>query len=155
MEYDEKKQMLRPVDTRMLTAREATVYFLQELLKGKAVPGEIIIGEPAERDTAWKENFRRHVREILEEVYGVKPQFLPEPFAVFQYYRLYEQVFSAESKPETVLIIDIGGGTFNSCVIGTTEAGYLAGVELNPCHMVSRLISVADLSRSGTPRDSG
>jgi hypothetical protein len=90
------------------------------------VPSEIIIGEPAERDTAWKENFRRHMREILDEVYGVRPQFLPEPFAVFQYYRHYERVFSAESKPEVVLIIDIGGGTFNSCVIATTEAGALS-----------------------------
>lgn len=122
--YDVLKH--RTTDIRTLSAKEATTYFLQELLRGVKVPGEIIIGEPAERDQAWKDNFRRHMREILEEVYGVKPQFLPEPFAVFQYYRHYEQVFSAVNRPETILIIDIGGGTFNSCIIATTESGYLS-----------------------------
>ena len=92
----------------------------------KLTTSEIIIGEPAERDTAWKDNFRRHMREIIGEVCGIRPQFLAEPFAVFQYYRHYERVFSAETKSETVLIIDIGGGTFNSCIIGTTEEGALS-----------------------------
>jgi molecular chaperone DnaK (HSP70) len=113
-------------EVKTLTAKEVTIYFLKELLKNIKVPSEIIIGEPAERDNAWKENFRRHMRDVLDEVCGIKkPQFMPEPFAVFQYYRHYEQVFSAQSKPEIVLIIDIGGGTFNSCVISTTEAGAL------------------------------
>ncbi|MBN2059510.1 MAG: hypothetical protein JW882_03740, partial [Deltaproteobacteria bacterium] len=129
-EYDEKKRRTSVIPEKTLTAKEATIYFLQTLLKDVSVPSEIIIGEPAERDTAWKDNFKRHMREILSEVCSVRPQFLPEPFAVFQYYRHYERVFSAETKSETVLIIDIGGGTFNSCIIATTEEGALLVIPL-------------------------
>ena len=126
LELNEKKK-LTTVNTRMLTTKEATMFFLRELLNDVKVPSEIIIGEPAERDSTWKENFRKHMREILGELFGInKPQFLPEPFAVFQYYRHFQHVFSKENESEIVLIIDVGGGTFNSCIIGTTEEGALS-----------------------------
>lgn len=125
-QYDEVKKTHITVDAQMLTAKEVTIFFLKEFLKDLDMPKEIIIGEPAERDTVWKENFRKHMREVFEQLYHIKPQFFPEPFAVFQYYRHYEGIFRAESKSEAVLVIDIGGGTFNSCVISTTEEGYLS-----------------------------
>jgi len=125
-QYDELKKTHVTIDTQMLTAREVTIHFLKEFLRDIELPEKIIIGEPAERDKIWRENFRRHMREIFEELYHVNPQFFYEPFAVFQYYRHYESVFGSENKSETVLIIDIGGGTFNSCIIGTTEEGYLS-----------------------------
>ncbi len=124
--YLESKKTSVTIDARSLTAKEVTVFFLKEFLKDLQMPKEIIIGEPAERDTVWRENFRRHMRDVFEELYHITPQFFPEPFAVFQYYRHYESTFRTESVSETVLIIDVGGGTFNSCIISTTEEGYLS-----------------------------
>jgi Fic family protein/molecular chaperone DnaK (HSP70) len=113
--------------TEMLTAKEVTIRFLRELLRTLDLPRHIIIGDPAIRDQAWKDNFKRHMREIFDEI-GVRDQvsFFPEPFAVFQYYRHYEKIFPKVPKSEVILVIDIGGGTFSSCIIKTTEQGYLA-----------------------------
>lgn len=108
------------------TAKEATQRFLQTLMAKVKVPGKIIIGEPAIREQAWKENFRRHIREAFSEIGLAEPQFFPEPFAVFQYYRHVEKGLPVTDHPELVLIIDIGGGTFNSCIIRTTDQGLLA-----------------------------
>ena len=109
-----------------LSAKDATVEFLRQLLKDYDLPDEIIIGEPAVREDKWKENFRRHVREVFDTLNLPNPRFFPEPFAVFQYYREYEKIFPAKEEPEIVLIIDYGGTTFNSCIIRTTEMGHLA-----------------------------
>ena len=118
----------KPGEAKTLSAKEATVNFIAELIKTiKEFPKEVIIGEPAIRDDIWKENFRRHMREVFVELQSdVQVQFFPEPFAVFQYYRHYEKIFPALQSPEIVLIIDIGGGTFNSCIIRTTSEGNLA-----------------------------
>ena len=52
------------------------------------IPEQVLIGEPAIRDRTWKENFRRHMREVFKELnLGATPIFFPEPFAVFQYYQ--------------------------------------------------------------------
>ena len=112
-------------NTRTLTAKEATIRFLQELLRDVKTPKEMIIGEPARREQAWKDNFRKHMREVCKEGLGLAPQFFPEPFAVFQYYRQVEGIIP-NTGSATVLILDIGGGTFNSCIISTTEEGYLS-----------------------------
>lgn len=55
---------------------------------------------------------------------NTQPLFFPEPFAVFQYYR--NEYLEKSSSSEIVLIVDIGGGTFNSCIIKTTDDGYLS-----------------------------
>jgi molecular chaperone DnaK (HSP70) len=86
----------------------------------------VIIGEPAIRDETWKANFRRHIREVFEDLRLSDPFFFPEPFAVFQYYRHVEKNLPVVDRPEIILILDIGGGTFNSCIIRTTEQGLLA-----------------------------
>lgn len=107
------------------TAKEASLHFLKELLKNIEMPEQVLIGEPAIRDQAWKENFRRHIREIFNELdVSAQPLFFPEPFAVFQYYR--NEYLQKSSTSEIVLVIDIGGGTFNSCIIKTTDDGYLS-----------------------------
>ncbi|MHC5074751.1 MAG: Fic family protein, partial [Planctomycetota bacterium] len=107
------------------TAKEAAMHFLKTLLKDVELPDQVLIGEPAIREQAWRENFRRHIREIFQEMdLGVTPKFFSEPFAVFQYYR--NEFFPKTSKSEIVLVIDIGGGTFNTCIIKTTDEGYLS-----------------------------
>jgi hypothetical protein len=108
------------------SAKEAATRFLQTLFANIEMPEKIIMGEPAIRDQTWRENFRRHVREVFDELKIQPPEFFPEPFAVFQYYRHVEGSFPVVKEPEIVLIIDIGGSTFNSCIIRTTEAGLLA-----------------------------
>ena len=127
-----KKYWLAPTgeyskSTETLTTKEVTVLFIRELLRGLELPEKIILGEPAIRDQTWKENYRRHMREVFTEL-GITAQlsFFPEPFAVFQYYRHYEQVFPKEPKSEVIMIIDVGAGTFNTCIIKTTEQGFLA-----------------------------
>jgi molecular chaperone DnaK (HSP70) len=49
---------------------------------------------------------------------------LPEPFAVYQYYRYGEKhPLVAERRRHHALVIDFGGGTFDVCVITTTKEG--------------------------------
>ena len=108
------------------TAKEAAQRFLNTLFKGVQLPDKLIVGEPAIRDQAWKEHFRRHMREVFAGLGLSEPSFFPEPFAVFQYYRHVEKVLPVSDRAEIVLIVDIGGGTFNSCIIRTTEQGLLA-----------------------------
>jgi molecular chaperone DnaK (HSP70) len=116
--------------------------FLRTLFATIQLPEKVIVGEPGERDQTWRENFRRHMREVFSSLELGQPEFFPEPFAVFQYYRHVANVFPVAKQAEIVLIIDIGGGTFNSCIIRTTEQGLLArggataiplGIQAEPC----------------------
>jgi len=108
------------------TAKEAAVQFLRTLFAGVQLPEKIIVGEPGVREEGWLSNFRRHIREVFSELGLNQVDFFYEPFAVFQYYRHIAKLFPVAKHSETVLIIDIGGGTFNSCIIRTTEEGLLA-----------------------------
>lgn len=117
---------LRDTKVEVLTAKEAAVKFLQTLFSKVEMPESVIVGEPAVRDDTWKANFRRHIREVFSEVGIQQLDFFPEPFAVFQYYRHFAKLLPLSKQPEIILIIDIGGGTFNSCIIRTTAEGSLA-----------------------------
>ena len=109
-----------------LAAKEAGIHFLRLLFEKIRRPEKVIVGEPAIRGQAWKENFRRHMREVFAEVGINQLDFFPEPFAVYQYYRHAAKILPLAKEAEIVLIIDIGGGTFNSCIIRTTIQGQLA-----------------------------
>ena len=124
------------------SAAEAARRFLRTLFATIQLPEKVIVGEPGVRDQTWRENFRRHMREVFSSLELGQPEFFPEPFAVFQYYRHVANVFPVAKQAEIVLIIDIGGGTFNSCIIRTTEQGLLArgsataiplGIQAEPC----------------------
>ncbi len=132
------------------TAKEIATEFLRLLLaKLPNAPQKLIFGEP-HMPTQWRENFRGHLREILKEL-GVQevPQFFPEPFAVFQYYRHMEKLIPEGDQPLTVLIIDFGGGTFNTCVIQTTKRGDLArsGITSKPLGIDSCPVAGTALDR--------
>jgi Hsp70 protein len=109
-----------------LSAEEAARRFLRTLFATIQLPEKVIVGEPGIRDRIWRDNFHRHVREVFSSLELGQPEFFPEPFAIFQYYRHIASVFPVAKQAEIVLIIDIGGGTFNSCIIRTTEQGLLA-----------------------------
>jgi len=108
------------------TAKEVTKLFLSELLKDVVTPDKLIIGIPAVRESTWRSNFRKHMEEVLRELGYNNVDFFFEPFAVFQYYRHYENKFPFQAQSEIILVIDIGGGTFNSCIIQTTNEGNLS-----------------------------
>lgn len=52
------------------TAKEAGQRFLETLFRDIKSPDKFIIGEPAIRDQTWKENFRRHMRELSSSSVG-------------------------------------------------------------------------------------
>jgi len=108
------------------TAREVTSLFLKELLDNIELPPRIIVGEPAVRENNLKENFRKNIRDVFTDLGYKNVDLFFEPFAVFQYYRHYENYFPAVNKSEIILVIDLGGGTFNSCIIATTNDGKLS-----------------------------
>jgi hypothetical protein len=72
----------------------------------------------------WLSNYRGNLKRILGGERYKSVEFLPEPFAVFQYYRhgLRHPSVSGRGK-QNVLIIDFGGGTFDVCIVETTKEG--------------------------------
>jgi molecular chaperone DnaK (HSP70) len=91
------------------------------------IPARILVAEPLSfqvegRDKDWLANYRSNLRRILNRYDSV--EFLPEPFAVYQYYRYGLRVPSlVERKKHIALILDYGGGTFDACVIESTHDG--------------------------------
>lgn len=113
------------------SAKGAALHFLERLFTGVQMPEKVIVGEPAVRNETWRENFRRHMREVFSELGIAQLDFFPEPFAVFQYYRHVAKAFPVAKGAEIVLIIDIGGGTFNSCIISRILALITASATLD------------------------
>jgi hypothetical protein len=72
----------------------------------------------------WLSKYRKNLERILGGEKYDKISFLPEPFAVFQYYRhcLRHPAVAGVGK-QNVLIVDFGGGTFDVCIIETTKEG--------------------------------
>lgn len=93
----------------------------------KKYPAKIIVAEPlsfqiASKNKNWLRYYRDNIKRILFAYEDV--EFLPEPFAVYQYYR-YGQKFPQlhESKKHIAFIVDFGGGTFDACVIESNNDG--------------------------------
>ena len=89
---------------------------------------QLIVGIPpstTSESKQWREIYKRRIEQALGRIGLRKPRFWPEPFAVFQY------LMNRGSVPDTgahqnVLIVDVGGGTTNVCLIQTTKHGRLA-----------------------------
>lgn len=127
----------------MVAATKLTNDFLYELLKETsnwmeandlAGNTNILFAEPVAMQTDilssdWLSKYRDNLRRILKgKLLGGKRiedvDFLPEPFAVFQYYRhgYRHPLVSARTK-YNVIVIDFGGGTFDVCIIETSSKG--------------------------------
>lgn len=96
----------------------------------------VIVAEPirvhGEENSSWLASYRNQIRSILadrewKDIHNIKfseVEFLPEPFAVFNYYRhglRHAQIIGSESY--RVLVVDIGGGTTDCSVIETAVSG--------------------------------
>ncbi len=98
---------------------------------GIARPKDLLIAEPLAlqeniASSEWLTKYRANIKRILSgQYYGFESiSFLPEPFAVFQYYRYGEKIPTlAQQAKQNALVIDFGGGTFDVCIIQTTKEG--------------------------------
>jgi molecular chaperone DnaK (HSP70) len=110
-----------------LPTRRVVQIFLQQLFSDMpGLPRQLIVGVPATQDDSWQKNYRSHITLLLQALGQEEPLFFPEPFAVFQYYRHVAKLIPEAGQPLYVLVLDFGGGTFDCCVIETTEKGNLA-----------------------------
>lgn len=96
--------------------------------RGLTPAKNIIIAEPVylHKDVTnknWLPNYRDHLRRMLSPRFDTI-DFLPEPFAVFQYYRygLRHPLVAGHIK-HVAMILDFGGGTFDVSVVETTVKG--------------------------------
>lgn len=116
--------------------------------RGLLKAGRVIIAEPVsihERGANrgdWLVNYRTHIRRILESKFA-DVDFLPEPFAVFQYYRYgIKHPLVAEKKKHVALVLDFGGGTFDVSVIETTASGDVSNSGRNSKPLAASSIAI-------------
>jgi hypothetical protein len=91
---------------------------------------------------AWLANYRRSIRKAL---YGrfKEIDFMPEPFAVFQYYKYgVRHPVIAEQRKHIALVLDFGGGTFDASVVESTKSGDLSGSGVNSRPLGAKSIPV-------------
>lgn len=97
--------------------------------QGEVFPKKVLVAEPlsieeeGEVSGQWLSNYRANIKTALDGLFE-DIDFLPEPFAVFQYYRYgLRHPVLAEGQKHVALVLDFGGGTLDISVIETTSAG--------------------------------
>lgn len=97
----------------------------------------LILAEPIsfrseEEGNTWLSNYRKALTDLLkdreytdiENIRFAEVEFLPEPFAVFNYYKYgFRHPHISGSEQYRVLVVDSGGGTTDCSVIETTQSG--------------------------------
>jgi len=129
------------------SAGEITGDFLDQLLRKvrewlPAGPSEenagIVIAEPltmqgVDVDETWLGNYRATIRRILTGKGFSKDRidFMPEPFAVFQYYKYGLKHPLLGQGKQRALVLDFGGGSFDVCIIESDREGEVSGKRKN------------------------
>ena len=127
-------------------------------MMGLLRPNSLMVAEPLAllnteegpiEDKAWLSLYRANIKKYFSAKGFINIQFLPEPFAAFQYYK-YIKKFPPlfEKKKYYVFVIDFGGGTFDTCVIETTIEG-----EINKNEKNARPIGASSIPKGGTNLD--
>ena len=116
--------------------------------KGLAKPSKILVAEPLTlanevgADGAWLQNYRENIRRILSGKFD-EIDFMPEPFAVFQYYRYgIRHAFVTQRQKHVALVVDFGGGTFDTSIIETTLQGDISQGGRNSRPLAAKSIAV-------------
>lgn len=89
---------------------------------------QMIVGIPVTTDfetSQWRRRYKEQISRSFKLNDYPEPKFFPEPFATFQYHWNRSDIYDS-GEHQNVLVIDIGGGTTNICVIQTTKHGLLA-----------------------------
>ncbi len=92
-----------------------------------SIAARVVVAEPLnfqvkDRSPEWLSNYRRNIARMLSRFQTI--EFLPEPFAVYQYYKYGLRLPKlAERTKRFALILDMGGGTFDVCMIESTAEG--------------------------------
>ena len=81
--------------------------------------------------------FEENMREILSTIVKGKLTFFPEPFAIFQYYRHIKKTIKPTGTNQFVMVVDIGGGTFDCAIIMTDAWGNLGVKQSKPLAKIS------------------
>lgn len=147
-------------DGKQRSAHEITKVFIEGVLKrvtpwissrGLKPARRVLVAEPlsldrTETDSAdWLTNYRAKLKAILGPFFK-EVDFLPEPFAVFQYYRYgVRHPLLSSNKRHAALVIDFGGGTFDVSVVDTTAVGDVSGSGRN-----SRPLAAASIPVGGS-----
>jgi hypothetical protein len=107
---------------------------------GLTAPTKILIAEPLSlagkevADENWLSHYRKSLKKVLHGKFA-EIDFMPEPFAVFQYYRYgLRHPLVSEQRKHVALVLDFGGGTFDVSVVETTKGGELSGGGVNSSH---------------------
>ena len=116
--------------------------------QGRPLPKSVLIAEPLAlsgidmAEESWLSNYRRAIRRILQGRFE-QIDFLPEPFAVFQYYRYgFRHPTVAEHRKHIALVLDFGGGTFDISVIETTKTGDVSKSGTNSRPLAAKSLQV-------------
>lgn len=127
-------------DSRYIDAKTMSGDFISSVLDRtiKKIPSNknnttIVMAEPIAiegelAEDRWLSKYRRFLREILSDQGYDDVQFMPEPFAVYQYYRYgINHPALSHDKKYNALVIDFGAGTLDTCIINTTKEGDISG----------------------------
>jgi|GEM_PF-1087052 len=104
--------------------------------RGQHDAAHLMIAEPvsvhSEENGNWLADYRKNLRDLLRDkefkdiphILFTDVEFLPEPLAVFNYYRYgFRHPNLAGQEKYRVLVLDVGGGTSDCSVIETTREG--------------------------------
>ncbi len=121
-------------------------------MQGRPLPKSILIAEPLSlsgsnmAEESWLSNYRRAIRRALHGKFE-KIDFMPEPFAVFQYYRYgLRHPRLAELRKHIALVLDFGGGTFDISVIESTKTGDVSQSGTNSRPLSAKSLQIGGFS---------